>query len=448
MAVLIGFAGTGKTWLISRLVQSLQLLGEKQLIAMSAPTHKAVKELKKHPINGVDYATIHSLLGLKEKRNEFTGQITFEPVKSKNGEPPPISDYTTLILDEVSMFGSVLFNYLVPWISAGLKVIFCGDKVQIPPVNEAESYVLQNAQFFNMDVFELTIPMRQKDGNPILEFATEIRTDYIAGSFYPKEHWTEAGGIQLIEAGNADMEDTILETYFTSPEFQKNTDYMKVIAWRNNTVDIYNRRIREYLYKDSIEPLKSIMLKEKLIMDKPFIDINTGRILLTTNEEIEVINMKEIWEEISYKDAAGSKHTEQIKVYVLTVSWSSLYKNQVSTKSTQIKVVHEDSEELYQGFLSLIKKEVQFSSSTARGFLWRSFFKIDDSYAKVKYNYAITAHKSQGSTYDNALVLKWDIDVNGASERDATKKGIKIKERNRILYVACTRARHTLFIEP
>jgi ATP-dependent exoDNAse (exonuclease V) alpha subunit len=60
---------------------------------------------------------------------------------------------------------------------------------------------------------------------------------------------------------------------------------------------------------------------------------------------------------------------------------------------------------------------------------------VRDKLAQVKYNYAITAHKSQGSTYENVIVIEPDIDANS-----------KIVERNRIKYVAYTRAKSLLFI--
>ena len=53
----------------------------------------------------------------------------------------------------------------------------------------------------------------------------------------------------------------------------------------------------------------------------------------------------------------------------------------------------------------------------------------------MSYSYEITAHKAQGSTYDNAFVLEADMDINR-----------KIKERNRIKYTAFTRPKYKLFV--
>ena len=53
----------------------------------------------------------------------------------------------------------------------------------------------------------------------------------------------------------------------------------------------------------------------------------------------------------------------------------------------------------------------------------------------MNYAYAITAHKSQGSTYNTTFVLEDDIDVNS-----------DIVERNRIKYTAYTRSSKKLYV--
>jgi ATP-dependent exoDNAse (exonuclease V) alpha subunit len=57
------------------------------------------------------------------------------------------------------------------------------------------------------------------------------------------------------------------------------------------------------------------------------------------------------------------------------------------------------------------------------------FYKAKQHYADVNYAYAITCHKSQGSTYKNVYVDLADISGND-----------NVVERNRIIYTAITRA--------
>ena len=58
-----------------------------------------------------------------------------------------------------------------------------------------------------------------------------------------------------------------------------------------------------------------------------------------------------------------------------------------------------------------------------------------EKYADVKYNYALTVHKAQGSTFENAIVINCDI----SRIKDTL-------ERNKLLYTAITRARNKLFM--
>jgi exodeoxyribonuclease-5 len=66
---------------------------------------------------------------------------------------------------------------------------------------------------------------------------------------------------------------------------------------------------------------------------------------------------------------------------------------------------------------------------------WVIYYNFLRRYADVNYAYAITAHKSQGSTYNTTFVLEDDIDMN-----------INIVERNRIKYTAYTRASKKLYV--
>jgi len=67
--------------------------------------------------------------------------------------------------------------------------------------------------------------------------------------------------------------------------------------------------------------------------------------------------------------------------------------------------------------------------------MWKQFYALEKPFANVNYNYCITAHKAQGSTYNYCISMEWDIDQNRS-----------IPERNRIRYVAATRARNKLFV--
>jgi len=294
-------------------------------------------------------------------------------------------------------------------------------------VGEKDSIPFLHASAWGAVITELTQAMRQKDSNPILEFATAIRNDYKSGSFTPVNHQLSTGeGIALIDHASEE-EHRLLTEYFGSEAFAADPDYMKVVAWRNATVDTYNGIIRRIIYKDA--HLCDIMNDERLVMDAPF-SMN-GKAILNNNEEIVVLSSRTGTKGVQWLDNTGPR-LASFKVYYAIVQWEA----EGRTKTATLPIIHEESKTDLSNTLSSLRDIALKADAAFRGKAWKQFFEVQDAFAWVKYNYAITGHSSQGSTYDNCLVLKWDIDYNK-----------NIEERNRILYTACTRAKHTLFIE-
>lgn len=127
MYLLEGYAGTGKTFTISQVVSTLMTSfdGGGYRIAVTAPTHKAVKVLKKfNRMTGVTFSTIHSLLELKESYNEFTGKLKFERSYSEEGDPK-INEFDVVLVDEASMLQDELFMHLLEH-QDDVRIIFIG----------------------------------------------------------------------------------------------------------------------------------------------------------------------------------------------------------------------------------------------------------------------------------------------------------------------------------
>jgi superfamily I DNA/RNA helicase len=173
------------------------------------------------------------------------------------------------------------------------------------------------------------------------------------------------------------------------------------------------------------------MVGEKLLMNDPY--AYSAKQILTRNEEIEVLNVYTKVRNIETHDGQGNRSNTGVTVYIAYVQW---WENN-SKKVADIPILHEQSKGEYTKLLDTLKNAAIQAAPTRRTSMWKQYYTIAELFAQVKYNYAVTAHTSQGSTYDHCLVLKWDIDFNR-----------KIEERNRILYVACTRARNILYIEP
>ena len=430
MFLLNGAAGTGKTYLVSKLVQ--YLLDQNQQIAFCGPTNKSVKILR-HAcgINNtkLQYATIHSILGLRENIDGF-GKQTFTRLP---GAKCNLESYKYLILDEASMLDDSIFRMLLDYVQGyGLKILFVGDAAQIPPVNHSASIPFdEKAQSkYKIGIANLTKIVRQNEGNPIITFAHYIRNRVDGQIYIPqdaKNLVSDQGNVNFIRSNhdqNLDKIAELLQSYFASETFKTNSDYAKVLAWTNNAVNKYNEIIRYITYGD----INSKITKaEKLIMNRPIVDKKSKVTLLNTNDEVEVSKYTINDEYVNFK---GNKLT----VYNATVEYNSFFGAQLETK---LKIIHESSEARYNEFLELLRKdalrEKQGSFNATKK--WKEYYHFQSQFADVNYNYCITCHKSQGSTYDNSIVLWDDIQTNR-----------KQKEMNQIFYTACTRPRTNLNI--
>jgi len=429
MALLRGYAGTGKTYTSSRIIEDYLYHNRQAQVAVTAPTNKAVKVLYqsadyKHP--NLAYLTIHSLLGLREKIN-FKGEITFVQNKRENSK---LGEYQVLLLDEVSMLQDELFELIAPYVDySNLKVIFMGDPAQIPPVGRVDCMPFDEdvQRDFDMKLFSLTDIVRQGEGNPIIEATLKVRRVLARPKIFVKRtsQITDKGSLIFLDKLNDRRLITdLFEHYFNSEHFKKEADFAKVIAWTNDTVDAINNRIRKMIYAG--HDLQKIMVGEKLIADKPIFEIvgDEQTIIFNTNDELIVNSVKEYAEEI---EGGEPIHCYKALVDYLTPD-GKMYKQ-------TIKIVHERSEQYYTNILNTFKKKALAERGYKAVQYWEQFYNFQKHFASVKYNYAITAHKSQGSTYQNVFVIESDIDKNR-----------KVVERNRIKYTALSRPSEKLFI--
>ena len=98
-----------------------------------------------------------------------------------------------------------------------------------------------------------------------------------------------------------------------------------------------------------------------------------------------------------------------------------------------IKILHESSEVEFQKVANILK--LRAIQKRGKDKSWIRYYNFLRRFADVSFAYAISCHKSQGSTYNTAFVLEDDIDMNW-----------DVVERNRIKYTAYTRASRKLYV--
>ena len=430
--VIKGWAGTGKTYSVSvfiRYMLNVMYPDRKWFkVAMTGPTNKSVRVIKKATglkNKRVTYQTIHKLLGLKE-RITIEGKQEF--VNSGNLSPP-INSVKVLVIDEVSMLNDDLFNMILKYRDK-LKIICMGDPAQIPPVGKPDCIPFRDelADVYKIKTLPLRTIMRQKEGNPIIESSVRIRKN-LGSERIPLELETSlVEGKEGIEFLNLNLLDTrkrfadILEKYLHSKEFKEDPEFIKIIAWRNKTVAHMNDLSRRIIFGDESQEGK-ILPGEKLIANNPIIQGET--IIFNTNDEFKVKDYT-----VSTDKFVTDGIECKIKIYETTVISLDEDDNEYEV---DIEILHEEDEFEFKRIANILKERA--IEQRGKNKSWLKYYNFLRRYADVGYGYAITAHKSQGSTYSFAFVLEDDIDMNS-----------NVVERNRIKYTAYTRASKKLYV--
>ena len=438
--VLKGWAGTGKTYCVSVLVRYvLEVIHPTHnwyRIAVTGPTNKSVRVIKK--TSGlknprVSFQTIHKMLGLteritKEGVQEFVNQGDFQP---------KIKTVKLLIIDEVSMLNDDLFQEVLKYRDR-IKIICMGDPAQIPPVGRPDCIPFREelAAGYRIKTLSLKQIMRQKKDNAIIESSVAIRSELgrAKNPVEPVTKLNEKGeGIEFLNLNIPEIRkgfSEILRRYFVTDEFKKDSEYAKIIAWRNKTVATMNDVIRKVIYGDEALGSK-ILVGEKLIANNPIIQGES--IVLNTNDEFSVDSFTIDSDDLRYKT---SDHPDAepfpitLKYYETVVSYLD---DEDETVRVNIQILHEDSEEDFKKLANLLK--LRAIEKKGKDKSWLVYYNFLRKYADVNFAYAISCHKSQGSTYNTTFVLEDDIDMNW-----------EIVERNRIKYTAYTRSSRKLYV--
>ena len=378
-----GYAGTGKTFLVSRLVE--QLVEEDCTVTVCAPTHKAVQVLSEELGDApVEMQTLHSFLGLRLSPTE-DGE--YELVHDEG------CDFTegVVIVDEASMIGREEWQHIEDT-SGFVQWLFVGDPAQLPPVNEDPSPAL--------DVPGPTLETihRQAADNPILELATQIRTeaDGRFGSTF------ENGQGVAITRNRDEFLDSVLRAFDTDA-FQADATHARLLAYRNKTVRRYNREIRTARYGTDAD---RFVEREWLVATETWFHEGVPR--LTNSEEVRV---KKATVDTFEADDQSEWKTWKLKVRT---------PGRGLTRTAY--VLHEDEFERYENAL-----EKRREAATEDGSKWDRYYELRERFARVDYAYATTVHRAQGSTFDTVFVDHRDLQACRGEERQA------------LLYVAVTR---------
>ena len=422
--VLKGYAGTGKTTVISTIVNQLKNANQKYLLL--APTGRAAKVISNYAQKPA--FTIHKKIYFPKKSSGGGVSFTLQPNRFTN---------TVFIVDEASMISDTnqesklyengsLLDDLLSFVDSGknCKIIFVGDTAQLPPVHLDVSPALNIDSLslhYNKNVhhIELDEVMRQEEDSGILFNATELR-EILKSHFMDSYKFNLNGFKDIVRLQDGyDIQDAIHEAF---------SDYgleeTAFIVRSNKRANQYNEQIRsKILGKENEISSGDYMM---VVKNNYFWLKDTDEAGFIANGDIiEVLEIRNIKELYGFKFAT-------VKIRMVD------YPNQIpfdtillldTIKSESPSLTYEESNKLYQEVL------LDYEDETTK---YKKFQKVKNNEyfnaLQVKFSYAITCHKSQGGQWNTVFI-----------EQPYLPNGID-KDYIRWLYTAMTRAKEKLYL--
>ena len=419
-----GPAGVGKTYI-------MRFLNPQFEFKYFAPTHKASAVLRNKINERVQ--TIDTLLGNKMEYNE-EGEL-----KLIKGTPQQYPKHTILVIDEASMINKESFESLMKLKN---KIIFLGDSYQLPPIGEQKSEV-----FKNKDKSIMKEQCRAKSNSSIAKIFNVFRN--VQEKSFNFNKFTFKDKIKL----NKCVKDKTLSEYKFREKIEKYLIQKKdfaIICFTNRKVEEYNNLCINILQgiRKKKDPyligMKMILLKTMLYSkDEEITDNNyyfsmetyTKNTYLYSCTVYTITNCIEITQELT----RGNEVVFAARVYKLTVE--DIDDKEIYT----FYKIHEKDKEKFNRFFRKERESTKQIAKSCGGVkktiqdLWSKYWLDRNKFeCNITPFYAITSHKSQGSTIPYVLV---DIS-NILSVRMSTDE-TKCKS----MYVGISRANKSIWLK-
>lgn len=419
---LSGYAGTGKTSLMEIIAKK----GRKQHrpVVFCATTNKAAAVLNERVSKaGFKAATLNKVFGISvevdSNSSTYNARNLVNVLKDAD-----ITPGTTVVIDEASMINEENYGILNNIAKRNsLKIIYVGDEAQLAPVGEDKiSKVFRNG---DGKVIRLT-QVERTDDNAILKEATDLRNgNPLSGisSFNGKGE-----GVAYISPNHQDEINNVVANYVKGLKHDPN--YFRILAFTNKAVSAYNNQVRELLGYTSPSPnvgepmtgyanwgydwktksyrfINSESYKVSKV-DKP-------HTIQTHLSDGTAITMEAI--PLTLEDSLGN---------VDTFDFIDI-KSNLSNLQAAVQLANE-KKMLWAEAKRAVGRDAKAKIYQRINFIDNFLFvndNIEDSnhnllQAKtIDFGYAMTVHKSQGSTFTNVLMDDVDISRAGLNSNNA-----------------------------
>lgn len=318
------------------------------------------------------------------------------------------------------------------------------DSFQLAPVNEKKSIAFNRCY----KVYNLKEIVRQAKNNPITNILELLRYDIENNTYRFIEYVSKNIGISNyndINEGfsicNKNDFINLIDRSFSDENYTKNIDMYRIISYTNNCVSGWNNYIRNNIILNSN---KSIITKNDLIMSYETIVNDFNEAILNNSEEYIIHDI------VNFID-----NTYNFKGFL--VKFQLVHGGAITNPLFVID--HRDNFTIrkYIKVITELINSAKNSTKTSRVSKWKNYYDFKKKYIlaaniidkngniiftrDIDYGFSITAHKSQGSTYDNVFVDLNDMIYNRYGQPYAD-----INDMLRRLYVGCSRARKELIL--
>ncbi|MEW4924568.1 AAA family ATPase [Algibacter sp. 2305UL17-15] len=422
--LLKGYAGTGKTSIVSTVVNNLWKA--KQSAVLLAPTGRAAKVIANY--SKKEAFTIHKKIYFPKKSTSGGVKFVLQPNKHKN---------TIFIVDEASMIpdtpgdsklfenGSLLDD-LMQYVYSGhhCKLLLIGDTAQLPPVKLDLSPALDENKLalnYNKEVtkMELDEVVRQEQDSGILANATILR-EALQSQFFDTFKFDLKGFKDIVRLIDGyEIMDAINDAYSNL-----GNEETAFIVRSNKRANMYNQQIRSRILFNEHELTSGdylMVVKNNYFWIKP----TTEAGFIANGDIIEILEIFSITELYGFRFA-------EVKIRMVDYPKMLPFETVLLLDTIDAEtpsLSYEDSNRLYQEVMK------DFENETSK---YKKFLKVKSNKhfnaLQVKFSYAITCHKSQGGQWNTVFV-----------EQPYLLNGIDV-DYLRWLYTAVTRAQEKLYL--
>jgi exodeoxyribonuclease V len=422
--VLKGYAGTGKTTIISAFVNQLILVQKKAVLL--APTGRAAKVFSAY--SGHKAFTIHKKIYLITSGSDGTINLMLSGNKHRN---------TVFFVDEASMIhadnnndahlfsGRHLLEDLINYVFSGeqCQLVLIGDAAQLPPVGSDISPALDIqylTKSFYCDVvsYELKDVVRQTLESGILANATTIRQNIFSAGL---QKLINTRGFNDIKSITGEM----LEEYLNSA-FSANNNYSSTVITRSNKrANIFNQEIRKrILFREGEISTGDILMAVK--NNYFWLNEDSGAGFIANGDLIEILRIIRYDEFYGYRFADVTirlvdypdEKDLSVKIMLNTLM--------LDAPSLTVQQSREFFEKVLEDYADIPSRRKRLEKVRKNPFF---------NAVQVKFAYALTCHKTQGGQWEKVFI---DLGYLKDDQLDSSFY--------RWLYTAFTRATRELFL--